>query len=658
MMQPVTGGDLWLPPAEGGSVPDPAVAELDLGTGVVARVATVDGAVDPAAVLAALGVPRGRPTLVLCGGAASLDTDIATRAALAPVLGPAVLAAGGLVVDGGTDAGAVAATAGLVVDGGTDAGVVALLGQAAATADGTLPMLGVAPAALVAAPGGAEGDGAVRLEPHHGFFALTAGDAWGDETPWLTALAAAAAGEEPVVMVLAGGGAVAVAEVREAVRRGWPVVVLEGTGGLAQELAAWWRRAHLPAARRRWRDRLLRRAAASPEPPAELGGVSAGELERLVTNGRFRLVPATRVTDLAAVLKWELRARPVLAGAWARFARYDEAAVRLRRSFERSQLTILALGLLATLLALLRHALGTPLRAGATWVATTLHWSVVTLPLLAGALIAFADRFAFGKRWVLLRGAAETVKSEIYQYRTGTGLYAEAAAETTCPDQRLAVRLEAVDTRLFDTEVSAAELPPYAGLLPPPNSRVGADDDGFSHLSADRYVEIRATDQIRFYRSRTRRHGRRLRVIQAVILLAAAAGALLAAVGQEIWVGFTTALAAAFAAHRSYLQLDATVVAYNQAASRLENLLTHWQALPARDRAPEYRWLVEQTEAVLQTESGGWVQQMNEALHTLRRQQAAERDEAEAAAHRPAVTGAVPGATPPDERSGPAAGGT
>jgi len=610
----------WRHPwGENESVSDPVVAEFEFDTGVVVRVTTVNRALDPAAVLAALGVASGRPALVLCGGAASLDTDIATRAALAPVLGPAVLTA-------------AAHTSAAIIDGGTDAGVVALLGQAASTWDGSAPMLGVAPAALVADPAGATTDeGAVRLEPHHPFFVLTPGEAWGDETPWLTALAAAAAGSEPVVMVLAGGGTVAVAEVSEAVRRGWPVVLLEDTGGLARELAMRWRQAHLPD-RRSWLARLLSRRAEPPSLPPELSAVSEDELLRLVIVGRFRLVPSRTATELAQALAWEMQHRPVLADAWERFARYDQAAVGLRRSFERSQLVILALGLAATLLALLLRALDTPLHGSATWVATSMHWMVVALPLLAGALIAFADRFAFGKRWVLLRGAAETIKSEIYCYRTGTGIYAESAAATPSPEQLMAVRLAAVDSRLFDTEVSAADLPAYTGVLPPPESWIAATDDGFSHLSADRYMSVRACDQIRFYQARTERHGRKLQYIQATILLAAAAGGFVAAVGQEIWVGLTTALATAFAAHRSYLQLDATMVAYNQAASRLKNLLTYWEARPAAERASEFGWLVEQTEAVLQTELGGWVQQMNEALHTLQRQQAAQQREAETAA--------------------------
>ena len=587
-------------------------------TGVVATVARLDGDGDPHAVLAALGIPPGRPVLVLCGGAATLDADMAVRAALAPVLGPAVLAATRRV-------------AGLIVDGGTDAGVPALIGQAASGVDRPTPLLGVAPAALVTADGAAERDGQVALEPHHPFFVLTPGQAWGDETEWLASMAAAAAGEEPVVMVVAGGGAVALAEVREAVRRGWPVVLLLATGGLADELAARWRSAHLPAPRQRWRDRLIHRqtAPASGELLADRAGFPPDELERLAGRGFFRLVPPEDANDLAAALDWELHPRSVLGRAWQRFARYDQAAVRLRRSFETSQVTILGLGLAATLLALVLRGLESPLNASASWIGTALHYSVVALPLLAAALIAFADRFAFGKRWVLLRGAAETVKGEIYWYRTGTGIYADSDHPgTPSPERRLAARLEAVDRRLFDTEVSASELPAYTGGLPPRESWIAATDDGFSRLNADRYLAVRVADQIRFYRSRTRANGRRLRLIQAVVLLAAASGSLVAAVGQEIWVGFTTALATAFAVYRGYLQLDATVVAYNQAASRLENLDSYWAALTRADRIAEYPWLVEQTEAVLQTELGGWVQQMNEALQALRRQQAAEHQQA------------------------------
>ena len=73
-------------------------------------------------------------------------------------------------------------------------------------------------------------------------------------------------------------------------------------------------------------------------------------------------------------------------------------------------------------------------------------------------------------------------------------------------------------------------------------------------------------------------------------------------------------------------------------------------AFTAPERATEYGWLVEQTEAVLQTELGGWVQQMNEALHTLQRQQAAKQREAETNATQP---GQTPDSELPDEPTAP-----
>lgn len=581
--------------------------------GVAARIVTVDDSQDPTKALAELGLSGGRPVLVLCGGAASLDDDPAIRMALAPVLGPSVLMA-------------AARTGALVVDGGTNAGVVALLGQSASP-EASAPLLGVAPAALVAPPGAHPENGRVALEPHHLYFVLTPGTEWGDETGWLARLSAAAAGDEQVAMVVAGGGAGTSAEIQEAVKRRWPIVLLEGTGGLADDLARRWRRAYTPPARRegiRFSYRGSLPPAAGPNLP---GGGAADELDQAVIVGSFRLTRAARVSDLANALEWELRRHPVLISAWERFARYDADAVRLRRSFERSQLTILALGLTATLLALLLHALTTPLRGSGAWIATTMHWTVVSLPLLAAVLIAFADRFALGKRWVLLRGAAESIKGEIFRYRTCTGVYGDETESPESREQSLATRLAAVDTRLFGTEASSADVPVYSGPLPPVESRVGGADDGFRFLDAANYLTLRVVDQIRFYRSRTRQYGRRLRIIQAVILLAAAAAALLAAAGQEIWIGLMTALASAFAVHRSYLQLDATVVAYNQSASQLENLVSRWEALPVKDREAEYSWFVDQAEAVLQTELGAWIQQMNEALQTLRRQHAGEDKE-------------------------------
>lgn len=130
-----------------------------------------------------------------------------------------------------------------VVTGGTDAGIFAIFGRALA-GRATAPCVGVAPVGAVTWPGRNElelgmppRDGAAQLEPHHTHFLLVQGADWGAETEALIALAAALAAECPSLAILAGGGEGARHEVEEQIRRGREVIVLEGTGRFADELA-------------------------------------------------------------------------------------------------------------------------------------------------------------------------------------------------------------------------------------------------------------------------------------------------------------------------------------------------------------------------------------------------------------------------------------
>ncbi|MET0903743.1 MAG: hypothetical protein ABWZ52_10930 [Acidimicrobiales bacterium] len=136
-----------------------------------------------------------------------------------------------------TGAVAAAAEAGaVIVTGGTDAGVFHLLGLALSSAPvRPAAVVGVAPAREVAAEGGSAPD-AFALAPGHDGFVLTPGT-WGDETPVLSRLVSAVAGGRPAVMLLVGGGDATVTELVEHLRQGRAVVVLDGSGRLADEVA-------------------------------------------------------------------------------------------------------------------------------------------------------------------------------------------------------------------------------------------------------------------------------------------------------------------------------------------------------------------------------------------------------------------------------------
>ena len=129
----------------------------------------------------------------------------------------------------------------IVVDGGTDSGVMRLMGQARTAIKGKFPLVGVAVRDLVTlskstAP--PTHDALIRLEPHHTHFVLVPGCRWGDESPMLVDTARhLAIGGTPVV-VLVNGGDVAWEDISESVAAGLPVIVIGGTGRVADQLAA------------------------------------------------------------------------------------------------------------------------------------------------------------------------------------------------------------------------------------------------------------------------------------------------------------------------------------------------------------------------------------------------------------------------------------
>lgn len=560
---------------------------------------------DVAGVIARMGLTpsaAGRPVIVVCGGAKGLIDGELERASA--IIGAAL-------------ASAAEVTGAVLVDGGTAAGVMRLTGQARARWSQALPVLvGVAPAGLVTYPGGPAGDG-VTLEENHSHFILADSSEWGGETRLLIAAAERLAGGGRVIMVLAGGGKVATSEVLEAARRHWPVFALAGTGGLADSLIQLWTEHRVP--RRRFAAPVLPgKRKFRPRPPPFT--IADPNLREIISQGDIRPVTDTEPWSLARRLAWELQEEPVLKDAWQRFATYDHLAIRLRRMFTRFQASILVLGVVATLLALIDNKLKE----------SALHWAVIVVPIVVSVLIAVASRRAVGQRWVMLRAAAESTKAEIYRYRTSGTAHAGGHARTAGARRQLAAQLNVIETRLMQTEVSSGPLTPYEGPLPPEMYGAGRDDDGLSPLGPDRYLRIRVGDQLAYFHQRTRTLNRLRNRLQFLAIASGAAGAILAAANLEVWIGLTAGAAAAALAYVGYLQVDNTIVTYNQTAARLDAQERGWRALsPAQQDEAAFRHLVTSCEAALAREQSGWVQQMNDTLEDLRRNQADEADRVE-----------------------------
>lgn len=85
---------------------------------------------------------------------------------------------------------------------------------------------------------------AAELEPHHTLIVLVPGRAWGDESPWIAHMAGVIAAGSPSVTLLANGGEIAFNDVCNSFEQRRPVVVLAGTGRIADTIAAARRGSH------------------------------------------------------------------------------------------------------------------------------------------------------------------------------------------------------------------------------------------------------------------------------------------------------------------------------------------------------------------------------------------------------------------------------
>ena len=236
------------------------MSRIAFHNGLTAQVVWVEHAEELTPALGELGLEFPRPTLVLVGGAGALPdrNRVQLRPLFVGVLAPLVEALGGCVVDGGTDA-----------------GVMRLMGEAHGEISARFPLIGVASAGTVVLPNTRPPrSDAAPLEPHHGHFVLTPGEDWGDEAPWLTRVASVLAEGVPSVTLLVNGGRVAAEDVLLSLRDRRPVIVVAGSGRLADAVAG------------------ALRASTSESPARELAAT-----------GLLQLADLTRGPDLAAMVK-------------------------------------------------------------------------------------------------------------------------------------------------------------------------------------------------------------------------------------------------------------------------------------------------------------------------------------------------------------------
>jgi len=329
----------------------------------------------------------------------------------------------------------------------------------------------------------------------------------------------------------------------------------------------------------------------------------------------------------------------ILQQAWSLFSQYDLNAGLQQSLYRKMQFYILLLGIVVTILVLSESYFDKNI-----WFAPWLKNLIIIIPIAISTLVAISTFFRFGNKWVNLRTAAETLKSEIYQFRTTVGKYSPKPISDnqpiTKPEDVLFNQIQTISTQLMGTEVALSSLRKYEGKIPP--TMFGADksqDDGYSTLTSDNYVNARLEPQISYYQKRTKKMYRNLMVLQILILIGGGVGTFIAAIGLELWVALTATFVSVFTIYLQYNQIENTLIKYNQSLNGLNNIQVWWASLTDNERndIKNRDKLVNATEQILMMEHQVWVQNMKQAvskIHKIEEEKTSHKIEEEKTSHK------------------------
>jgi len=481
----------------------------------------------------------------------------------------------------------------LVMDDGAKTGCAADIANAALEQDAPPVLAGVTSSA--------------DYDPNHAFILQLQNV---DPQQLMQHLAAAVANVDepagrPVLLMVVGGGDTEKTALVRAARREWPLILVGGAGGVADDVL----NAKKPPP-----------AGATPAPiqdPVVREIVEIGSIRSFDLNGNM--------DDLRRILSAQFqKSLEGLQAAWQWYDDLDKAAIAKQNSFRTLQGWLLVLAIVATLLAILsqrflpwdklthdQQALWLAHRRGYEFGVKVLKYAVLLVPIIVTVLTAMNSRFRSGNKWILFRATAEAIKREIFRYRAQAGAYSDAQCTQTSSNSKLAVNVKDLTESLFKAEVNKTSIVHQ--------DPAKANPGRASFLDPDQYITQRLDDQKNYFFTKTKELDWQLRSMYVLILVAGALGTLLAAIGLPVWVALTTAFATALTTKLEIDQAENSLVQYNAALTGLRNIESWWSSLSQweRGRQRNIDLLVDQTETVLAGELAGWVQQMQSTLDKL-----------------------------------------
>lgn len=311
------------------------------------------------------------------------------------------------------------------------------------------------------------------------------------------------------------------------------------------------------------------------------------------------------------------KSTPILNIAWARFSELDTTSLARSKSHMRMRRWLIALGVLATLFAILSQSFPMSAEAdvaaapGMATAGLILRIFLILTPLIGSGLAAFTKIFYTTGDWLITRAGAEEILKEIYFFRT-------ILQKNKSRRSYLEKRLTEIYRQIYRNLGGELIFKPYQGQVP---SNYYPDDPssdaGFDDLTGDEYFKYRVEFQLAWHRRKVREYQHERIRLQVLIIAFGVLGAFLAALGGifSLWVALTASFTAALLGWQELRNIDAVVRNYSKVIIELTVIYDHWLNLELEERnKSEFYKMVRSTEDILWAQNMEYIKSQQEAL--------------------------------------------
>ncbi|KAK3274444.1 hypothetical protein CYMTET_17368 [Cymbomonas tetramitiformis] len=390
----------------------------------------------------------------------------------------------------------------------------------------------------------------------------------------------------PVVVYVVNGEEQELWEVQQCVRAGYPICVVRGTGGIADDLAD----AncdkliddHVPEAKVM---EIIKDGTLEFVDIKQVDGVVMRDMTK-------RLFAMTEGGDGDETLKltWELA----------------EVYKANQKVLARQALRLSDAILLLTVLTQVIVALKPYLPLDSTLANDAINYAIIILPISISILIGLSNRFRFGLRAKVLASANTALVQEIYRYRAGMADYITAPGAKLAgmlSDKVKTIRMNVMGTAVSEGTIKWAA----AGEIRKKNYVVSSNNDGMSKLSPEDYLQQRMVPLLDHYEHgavTTYKSLYRYTTLYICLGGIAVIVSLFGAIGYGLLVVVPVTFASACVTIIEQRGFAIKILSYNKAAVDIKNNMGWWRALTAIEQSNPLKFadLVKNTELAVSGE--------------------------------------------------------